>query len=80
MKTHLAEPLPPRLSMDAYLDFVEESFRRRNIQRAHQQKELEERITEPFNLAEAPKRNPLLAVAEERATFGQSKVTLPLSP
>ena len=73
MKRHLREPLPPRLSMDAYLAFIEESFRTRDIQRARQQKELEERITEPFNLAEEPKNPPLLAVAEEKATYGQSK-------
>jgi hypothetical protein len=59
MKIHLREPLPPRLSMDAYLAFIEESFRTRDIQRARQQKELEERITEPFNLAEEPKKTQL---------------------
>ena len=69
MKPHLPEPLPPRLSMEAYLEFVEESFRRRNIKHARQQKELEERITEPFNLAEKSKNPPLLAVAEKRATY-----------
>jgi hypothetical protein len=72
MKRHLSEPLPPRLSMDAYLDFVEESFRTRDIKRAHQQKELEERITEPFNLGDESKSRPQLAVAEEIATYGHS--------
>ncbi|MBL7114814.1 MAG: hypothetical protein ISS35_03535 [Kiritimatiellae bacterium] len=50
MKTRRPEPLPPRLGMEPYLDFVEESFRERNVKLAHRQKELEERITKPFTL------------------------------
>ena len=41
-------PLPPRLSMDEYADFVEASLREANPAHAARQKELEERIRRPF--------------------------------
>ncbi len=42
-------PLPPHLSMDDYLDFVEASFRATDKKKARRQKEIEERITAPFS-------------------------------
>jgi hypothetical protein len=36
--------------MEAYIDFVGESFLVRDVGRARRQKELEERITRPFSL------------------------------
>lgn len=41
-------PLPPRLSMDEYADFVEASLRESNPIRAARQKALEERIMTQF--------------------------------
>lgn len=43
-------PLPPRLSMDAYADFVEASLREADPARVARQKELEERIRTPFRI------------------------------
>jgi len=45
-------PLPPRLSMDEYADFVEASLRESNPARVARQKELEERIRTPFRIAD----------------------------
>ena len=45
-------PLPPRLSMDEYADFVEASLRESDPARAARQKELEERIRTPFRMAQ----------------------------
>jgi len=42
--------LPPRLSMDEYVDFVEISLREVAPARAARQKKLEERIRAPFRL------------------------------
>lgn len=41
---------PPRLSMDAYADFVEASLRECDPVMATRQKELEERIRTPFRM------------------------------
>jgi hypothetical protein len=41
--------------MNAYVDFVEASFRDRDIKHALRQKELEERIDKPFTLPAAPR-------------------------
>jgi len=41
-------PPPPHLSMDAYLDFIEESFRAKDKDLVRRQKELEEQIKKPF--------------------------------
>jgi len=43
-------PMPPRLSMDEYADFVEASLRESDPGRAARQKKLEERIKTPFNM------------------------------
>ena len=54
MATRTSELLPPRLSMDAYVDFVEESFRSRDSKQARRQKELEEHITKRFSYTPEP--------------------------
>lgn len=43
-------PLPPRLSMDEYADFVAVSLSESNPARVASQKELEERIRAPFRM------------------------------
>lgn len=45
-------PLPPRLSMDEYADFVEASLRESNPTRTARQKEFEERIGAPFRIVD----------------------------
>lgn len=45
-------PLPPRLSMDEYADFVEASLRESDPARVARQKELEERIRTPFRMVD----------------------------
>ena len=45
-------PLPPRLSMDQYADFVEASLENCDPARVARQKELEERIRTPFRMVE----------------------------
>ena len=53
----MPNPLPPRLSMDQYADFVEASLRESDPARSARQKELEERIRVPFRMAgETPDR------------------------
>lgn len=47
-------PLPPRLSMDEYADFVEASLREADPARVARQKEMEERIRTPFRMVGAP--------------------------
>ena len=44
-------PLPPRLSMDEYADFVEASLRECDRAHATRQKEIEERIRSPFRMS-----------------------------
>ena len=53
-------PLPPRLSMDEYADFVEASLCDCDRAHAMRQKELEERILVPFRMTEdtPPVRRP----------------------
>ena len=46
----IANPLPPRLSMDEYADFLEASLRDCDPARAAWQKGLEERIQTPFRM------------------------------
>ena len=48
-------PLPPRLSMDEYVDFVEASLRDCNRAHATRQKEVEERIRTPFRMFDTGK-------------------------
>ena len=43
-------PLPPRLSMDEYADFVESSLRESNPTHTARQKELEKRIRASFRI------------------------------
>jgi len=53
----MPNPLPPRLSMDEYADFVEASLRESDPARSARQKELEERIRAPFRMvSETPAR------------------------
>ena len=47
----ISNPLPPRLSMDEYADFVEASLRECNRAHATRQKEIEERIKAPFRIS-----------------------------
>jgi hypothetical protein len=51
-KTASPRLAPPRLSMDAYVDFVDESFRDKAIKHIRRQKEIEERIKKRFSLAD----------------------------
>jgi hypothetical protein len=44
---------PPHLSMDQYVDFVEESLRTANADQVARQKAMEERIRKPFCMAAA---------------------------
>lgn len=44
--------LPPRLSMDEYVEFVARSLQDCNPQSAIRQKELEERIERPFSMSD----------------------------
>ena len=44
--------LPPHLSMDEYVDFVEASLRDCDPVRAARQKDLEKRIRTPFRIGE----------------------------
>lgn len=46
--------LPPRLSMDQYVDFVEASLGNCDPARVAWQKELEERIRTPFRMGDDP--------------------------
>ena len=50
-------PLPPRLSMDEYADFVEASLRESNPAHAARQKEFEERIGKPFRIDDVRRRS-----------------------
>lgn len=43
-------PLPPRLTMDEYVDFISETLASHNRELAMLQKNLEERITTPFSI------------------------------
>lgn len=45
--------LPPHLSMDEYLEFVEAAIRECDPVLAARQKSLEERITKPFRITRA---------------------------
>ena len=54
MKTREHIPLPPRLSMDAYVDFVDASFLHRDVAKALKQKALEERIERRFSIPPPP--------------------------
>lgn len=52
MKTPAPPPiLPPRLSMEDYVHFVQSSLLNRDPERARRQKEMEKRIRVRFNLA-----------------------------
>ncbi|MEI6168121.1 MAG: hypothetical protein WCS52_13110 [bacterium] len=48
-----ASRFPPHLSMDQYVDFVEESLRAANVDQVVRQKALEERIRKPFCISAA---------------------------
>jgi hypothetical protein len=51
MKTFAPPPFPPHVSMDAYLTFVEESFRAQKPEQIRRQKHLDERIEKAFDMA-----------------------------
>ena len=55
MKTREHAPYPPRLSMDAYVDFVDASFLHRDVAKALKQKALEERIERRFSIPPRPR-------------------------
>lgn len=48
MKSKSGLPLPPRLSMDAYADFVAAHWSRCNVEQMRRQKEMEKQIDKPF--------------------------------
>ncbi|MBN1671515.1 MAG: hypothetical protein JXR37_10805 [Kiritimatiellae bacterium] len=54
MKKHprKMEPLPPRLSMDEYVTWIEESLRNADPRRVERQKAIEEQIKARFSLVE----------------------------
>ena len=45
-----AMPVPPRLSMEAYADFVSENWNGGNSAQMRLQKTIEERINKPFSI------------------------------
>ena len=47
----IATPLPPHLSMDEYVDFVDASIRQANQDFATRQKNIEKRILKPFRIS-----------------------------
>ncbi len=53
MKRNPGLPLPPRLSMDAYADFVAANWQRGNVEQMRRQKEVEKRIDKPFCILSA---------------------------
>jgi hypothetical protein len=48
------QPLPPRLSMDEYVDFLEQSWREIGPERIGRQKDLEERVDAAFRIPPDP--------------------------
>ena len=46
------QPLPPRLSMDGYADFVSEALLHSSPEHVARQKQIEERIAAPFRIPE----------------------------
>ena len=46
--TYIREPLPPRLSMDEYADFIETNLSYSNHKKIARQKEIEKKIKIPF--------------------------------
>jgi hypothetical protein len=49
---NMKEPLPPRLSMEEYVDFIASSLREMDPARIERQKQLEENIEKPFSLSD----------------------------
>jgi len=43
-------PMPPRLSMDEYVDFMSQNMEHRVLDQTLIQKDIEERILKPFSL------------------------------
>jgi hypothetical protein len=50
MKANFTTPLPPRLSMDAYIDYLETAFPMQDPEQVRRQKEIEEQIDKPFSM------------------------------
>ncbi len=59
-------PTPPRLSMEAYAEFVGENWRDGNIDQMRRQKEMEERIDKPFRISECQQSLVAGAVLSQR--------------
>lgn len=55
MSKRASSAIPPHLSMEAYVNFVDESFRNQDIKHIRRQKELEERIEKRFSLGTRPR-------------------------
>ena len=51
LSTH---PLPPRLTMDEYADFISETLRHSDPERMARQKKMEERVAVAFRLPAEP--------------------------
>ena len=51
MKRKPGLPLPPRLSMDTYAEFVAANWKRSNVEQMRRQKEIEKQIDKPFSIA-----------------------------
>ena len=64
-------PLPPRLSMDEYADFVESSLRESNPTHTARQKELEKRIRASFRIVKLPALPTRSATALQARGAGQ---------
>ena len=54
MQTTPSHPLPPRLTMDEYADFVSESVRHTPPEQVARQKQIEKCIVVPFRIPDAP--------------------------
>jgi len=54
MTQHAFDPdlLPPRLSMNEYVEFLATSFRECDLRLAQRQKQFEERISKPFRMSD----------------------------
>lgn len=49
---------PPRLTMEEYVAFIEESLKYVDPAQVARQKAIEKRIDKPFSLVDSPERNP----------------------
>lgn len=58
MKLHNldTQPLPPRLTMDQYADFIAANLRDQDLESVAKLKDIEERIAKPFRILRAARR------------------------